>query len=320
MTGESQCFDQDDFRTAPCKNLDKTVKESGNTKKVTATFHVTEDVMFYGTWSEGFRPGGINRRGTVPPYQSDFLTNYELGFKTTFANNRVRINGALFQDDWNDFQYSFLGANGLTEIRNAGQARIKGFEADVVWAATDQFTLSAAMSWLDAKTTEDYCGTTYEDGPNAGEVVTDCDDPAAPAGTFLQAPSGQQLPVQPKFKGNAVGRYEFPIGSQNAHLQAAWVYQDEAWSDLRTAEREILGVQPSYSIVDFSAGIGNESWGLELFVKNAFDERAEIGRTAQCATFLPGSLPDDPVPMCGLQPYTITNLPRTIGVTFTKNF
>ncbi len=320
MTGESQCFDQTDFRTAPCINLDKTVKEDGNTKRLNMTFHATDDVMLYATWSEGFRPGGINRRGTVPPYEADFLTNYELGFKTTLANNRVRINGALFQDDWDDFQYSFLGANGLTEIRNAGQARIKGFEADVVWAVTDAFTLSAAMSWLDAKTTQDYCGTTYETGPNAGEPVTDCSDPAAPAGTFVQAPKGQRLPVQPEFKGNAIGRYEFPLGAQNAHIQAAWVYSGDAWSDLRTAERELLGIQPSYSIVDFAAGIDNESWGLELFVKNLFDERAEISRFAQCSTFQPGSLPDDPVPLCGLQPYTITNTPRTIGLTFTKHF
>ena len=168
MTGESQCFDQADFRTAPCINLDKTVKEDGNTKRLNVSFHATDDVMLYATWSEGFRPGGINRRGTIPPYVADFLTNYELGFKTTFADNRVRINGAMFQDDWDDFQYSFLGANGLTEIRNAGQARIKGIEADIAWAVTDRFTLSAAMSWLDAKTTDDYCGTArYDSGPNA---------------------------------------------------------------------------------------------------------------------------------------------------------
>ena len=98
------------------------------------------------------------------------------------------------------------------------------------------------------------------------------------------------------------------------------MYQGDAWSDLRTAERELLGIQPSYSIVDFSAGIDNESWGLELFVKNAFDERAEIARTAQCSTFQPDTDPPNSVPLCGLQPYSITNLPRTIGVTFTKHF
>ena len=69
MTGESQCFDQADFRTAPCINLDKTVKEDGNTKRLNVSFHVTDDVMLYATWSEGFRPGGINRRGNVAAVQ-----------------------------------------------------------------------------------------------------------------------------------------------------------------------------------------------------------------------------------------------------------
>jgi len=342
MTGESQCgVPYVPFRTAPCTNLDKTVTEDGNTMRLNMTYHATEDVMLYATWSEGFRPGGINRKGTIPPYKSDFLTNYEVGFKTTWANNRLRLNGAFFQDDWDDFQYSFLGANGLTEIRNAGQARIKGFETDLVWAATDALTLSAALSFLNAETTVPYCGALYggdnldESPPNVlpgdplfGKPVTNCSDPRAPVGTIEQAPEGQELPVQPEFKGNLVGRYEFPVGGdQKMHVQAAWVYQGSAWSDLRTAERELLGKQPSFSIVDFAAGIDNDSWGLELFVKNAFDERAEIARYTECSIYhppIPG--PGAPafavaeVPLCGLQPYIVTNTPRTIGLTFTKHF
>jgi iron complex outermembrane receptor protein len=317
-TGEAACFDPEPFRTAPCLNLDKNTQESGTTKRLNVTFHATEDVMLYATFSEGFRPGGINRRGTLPPYEADFLTNYEVGFKTTWANNRVRLNGAVFQDDWDDFQYSFLGQNGLTEIKNAGQARIKGVELDAVFAISQGFSLSAAASWLDAKTTVDYCGTTYQAGPNAGDPVTDCDDPAAPPGTFLQAPAGQELPVQPKFKGNVVARNEFTVNDFDMHLQAAYVYQGSAWSDLRTDERELLGKQPSFSIVDLSAGLEINGYGLELFVKNAFDERAEIARYAQCSTFQPGS--GNTVPLCGLNPYTVTNLPRTVGITFSKQF
>jgi iron complex outermembrane recepter protein len=277
--------------------------------------------MLYATWSEGFRPGGINRRGTIPPYKADFLTNFELGFKTTLANNRVRFNGALFQSDWDDFQYSFLGANGLTEIRNAGQAQIQGVETDFIWQVTDAFTLSSSLSYIDAKTTADYCGKTYvAPHPLAGQPVTDCSDPEAPPGTFVQAPKGQELPVQPKFKANAVARSEIPLGSNRGYLQLGWVYQDTAWSDLRTAERELLGKQPAFSIVDFSTGLTNESWGLELFVKNVFDERAEIARTTQCSIFQPDTDPPNSTPLCGLQPYTITNAPRSIGLTFTKNF
>ena len=82
------------------------------------------------TYSKGFRPGGVNRRGTFPPYNSDFLKNYELGWKTSWINNRLRFNGALFWEDWDDFQFSYLGVNGLTNVTNAGGARIKGIEAD----------------------------------------------------------------------------------------------------------------------------------------------------------------------------------------------
>ena len=137
----------------------------------------------------------------------------------------MRLNGAIFQDDWDDFQYSFLGANGLTEIRNAGQARIKGIEADIMWAVTDGFTLSTAMSWLDAKTTVPYCGTVYGgdnlDGsdPYVCRAIRSTARPSPiarirsrPIGTVEQAPTGQELPVQPEFKGNAIGRYEFADG------------------------------------------------------------------------------------------------------------
>ena len=151
----------------------------------------------------------------------------------------------------------------------------------------------------------DYCGTLYGgdnvDGsvphvlpgdPLFGKTVTNCVGSAARrSAPSRRRPKGQQLPVQPKFKGNAIGRYEFAMGGQRAHVQAAWVYQGSAWSDLRTAERELLGKQPSYSIVDFAGGIDNESWGLELFVKNAFDERAEIARYAECSTFQPATFP-----------------------------
>jgi outer membrane receptor protein involved in Fe transport len=131
------------------------------------------------------------------------------------------------------------------------------------------------------------------------------------------------LPVQPKFKGNAIARYEMPMGGQKAHFQAAWVYQGSAWSDLRTDEREALGKQPAFSIVDLAAGIDNDSWGLELFVKNAFDERAEISRFTECSIFKPAANMQEAynaVPLCGQEPYVVTNMPRTVGLTFTKHF
>jgi outer membrane receptor protein involved in Fe transport len=115
------------------------------------------------------------------------------------------------------------------------------------------------------------------------------------------------------------------MAGMDAHLQAAWVYSGSAWSDLRTDERELLGKQPSYDIVDFAFGVEKESWGVELFVKNVFDERAVLSRFSECSEFKPYNPDTDvdgpnSVPLCGLQPYTVTTNPRTIGLTFSKRF
>jgi len=196
--------------------------------------------------------------------------------------------------------------------------------AESLWQVTDRFSLSSAFSILDAKSTQNYCGTTYEQGPNEGEIVTDCDDPLAPDVTFLQAPAGQELPVQAEFKANAVGRYNFAMGGLDSHLQVAWVYSGSAWSDLRTDERELLGKQPSYDLVDFAWGVKKDDWGLELFVKNVFDERAVLSRFTECSEFKPWDPEEEDEPnevvLCGAQPYTVTTAPRTIGLTFSKSF
>jgi outer membrane receptor protein involved in Fe transport len=294
--GESQCADAIPYRGAPCKNLDKTVEENDTIHKLNLSYKVTDDAMVYATWSRGFRPGGINRRGSLPPYLSDFLTSYEIGWKSTWAGNRLRFNGSLFSQEWEDFQFSILGANGLTEIKNANQARINGLEMDVTWAASAALTLSGGFALTDAELTENYCGFTDDNG----NPVSDCADPLSPDGT--------QLPVTPKIKSNLTVRYEFPLASFDANLQASGVYVGKRWADLRLAERELLGELPSYATLDLSGGISTGAYSFELFVDNATDKRAELTRFSQCAEAV-----------C-LQPYVVTNMPRLIGLRFGQKF
>ena len=87
--------------------------------------------MIYATYSKGFRPGGVNRVGDAGPYQADYLKNYEVGWKTQWLGNTLRFNGAFFYEQWDDFQFSFLGANSVTIVANAGQARVKGAETEI---------------------------------------------------------------------------------------------------------------------------------------------------------------------------------------------
>lgn len=284
--------------TAPCTNLNQRVKEDDTIHKLNVSYKFTDDKMVYATWSRGFRPGGVNRFGGIPPYIADFLTNYELGWKTSWAGNRIRFNGAVYKQDWDDFQYSFLGGNGLTIIRNAGQASINGFEADVAFAVTGDLTVTAGIAYSDAELTENYCNEVLDDG----RPVTDCPD-------RVVAPKGTQLPLTPKWKANTSMRYTFPLGSFDGHAQAAVVYQDEVQSDLGLADRALIGIQDAYTLVDLAAGISNDSFSLELFVNNATDALAESTRYAKCAT-----------DKCGYQPYIVPLRPRTIGVKFGQRF
>jgi iron complex outermembrane recepter protein len=284
--------------TAPCKNLDRRVDEKKQIGKLNVSYKLNDDRMIYATWSRGYRPGGINRVGDVPPYLSDFLTNYEIGWKTTWAGNRFRWNGALFTEKWEDFQFSFLGQNGLTIIQNANQARINGLEMDATWVVGGGLIVNGGVAFIDSELTEDYCGTA---DPVTSKPITVCDDPLAPKGT--------ELPVSPKFKGNITARYEFPLGSFDAHLQGSVVHAGKRWPDLRVFERAIIGELESYQIFDMTAGIDNGTYSVELFIGNVFDERAEITRFAQCAEAI-----------CGSQTYVVTNPPRTFGVRFGQKF
>ncbi len=302
--------------TAPCKNLDRTVTEKDYTPKVNLTYRFDDDRLLYATWSKGFRPGGVNRRGTFPPYKADFLTNYELGWKTSWADNRIRVNGAFFWQQWKDFQFSFLGENGLTNISNAGGARIWGIETDVNWAVTDGLMLSGGITLLDAELTRDFCKNL--DPVTATPIVpyADCvafsianglTTAAAPNGTDAAA-KGTRLPVVPDYKINLIGRYNFELGEYGAYAQSSLVFQSATRSALVPEEEAILGRNRAYELVDFSAGIETESFHVELYLDNAFDKRADLSRSTQCDA-----------KYCS-QPYIVTNTPRTVGIRFGQKF
>ena len=308
-TGVSQCFAPTSVDNGPCTNLNKSVYESGYTHKLNVTYHVTDDDLLYATWSTGFRPGGVNRRGTIPPYSPDRLTNIELGWKTSWFDHTLIFNGAAYLEFWKNFQFSFLGLNSFTEIHNAGSARIAGLESDITWQPVTGLTISGSGSYNDTHLLSDFCGPVG---------VTQCPgggDPNPP-----QAPAGTALPT-PKFKTNWTARYEFPLfDGFVGHVQSSVVYQSASWPDLRVNApnpvtgdfgplRALLGKQRAFANVDFTTGIETDQWALELSILNAFDERDDLYRYAECTTQI-----------CGAEPYIATNTPREIGLRFSQKF
>ncbi len=275
---------------SPCTNLadfvdgklvPKRAKDHGFTHRLNATWKPNDDLLFYATWSRGFRPGGINRRADIEAYDADFLSNYEIGWKTTLAGGRLRWNGAVYHQIWKKFQFSFLGANSFTEIHNGNDARINGVETDINYSSGG-LSLTAAAAYTDAKTTGIICGA---DG-----------DDATCSGSFVAAPKGTRLPITPKFKGSTTARYSWPVLTDaRAHVQAGVAYQGSAPATLRTGllqvgtftvvnPRDYLGKVRASTLVDLAAGIDWRRYNVELYVSNLFDKRNELSRFVACSS------------------------------------
>ena len=296
---------------APCTNVDKSTADTDAIFKLNATYKISPDALVYATWSQGFRPGGVNRRGTLPPYGPDKLDNYELGWKTTFG--AIRFNGAVYQIDWNGIQLSFLGANGLSEVRNAGIARIRGVEFDVGYAAGG-FSLDLGASYNDAEIRRPFCAIAVASFDCTENVDLDGSGAIDRSNEFNEelAPSGSRLPVTAKFKANAVARYEFALGSWDAHLQGALAHIGKRRSDLRPFENAIQGNLDGYTTVDLSFGVRNDKLRFEVFADNLFDERGVINTGLQCVEVICGDVGGDTA--SGGVFYDTVIRPRLIGI------
>ncbi|MEY4889899.1 MAG: hypothetical protein RIQ75_1029, partial [Pseudomonadota bacterium] len=293
---------------SPCTNVDKTTSDTGFIHKLNATYKFNEDALVYATWSRGFRPGGVNRRGTLPPYNGDEIDNYELGWKTSFG--RMRFNGAVYQLDWNDIQLSFLGANGLSEVRNAGIARIRGVEMDFGYRHAG-FSLTLGASYNDAQTRRDFC--------KIANAAFDCTVPGPQGQTnALLAPSGSRLPVTPKLKGNAIARYEFPLMGWDGHVQAAANHTSGRKSDLRIVEGAIKGDLKAYTTVDVSFGAKNDLWTAEVFATNLLNSAGIVNTGLQCNESICGDAGG--ATASGGVFYDTVIRPRVIGVKLARKF
>jgi iron complex outermembrane recepter protein len=297
---------------SPCTNLGVwngsgvdpvRAKGDGVTWRFNGTYKPSEDFMVYATVSRGFRPGGINRRADVAPYDPDYLVNYELGWKATLGPG-MRLNGAIYEQRWNSFQFSFLGANSFTEIHNGPDARIRGFELDFAYNR-GPVNFSLAASYNDTRTLQNLC---LLDDPSF--TCTRLGPGGEP--NLISAPAGIRLPVTPKFKLSGTLRYTGEVGTTKLYGQVNAAYQSSATSDIRTAVFEVfsgnvinpaarLGNLPAFTTVNLSFGAEFEAFDLELFVTNLFDERGQISRFQQCGS-------------CGQRPYAVPTQPRTIGI------
>ena len=242
-----------------------TAGSDGVIGKITYSWNPSEDLMYYVTWSEGFRPGLLNRpvgrsnaAGTYsvkPVVESDEVTNLEFGWKAVLADGKLRFNGSAFMVDVSGLQTTVFDPSivNLFFSDNAADAEISGVEGDFIYIPeAEGWTISGAFSLLNTEITKSL-------------VPTD------------DIKVGSDLAFAPGIQGNLAARKEWSMASGNTgHYQAQLTWSDDSFSDVMEPNR---AVQDSYSFINVRAGISNDAWLAEMYIDNITDERAEINNT-----------------------------------------
>ena len=244
---------------------DKAVAD-GTIFKLTASWRPNNDQMYYLTISEGFRPGLLNRPGgatnpggtfTVPyTLDTDDVTNFEFGLKSSYFDNTFQLNAAAFFVDIERLQTTIFDPS-ITNLffsDNAANAEVLGVEGDFIWLPdfSDRLTVTGAISFLSTEITE---------------VLTPTNDVI----------KGDDLAFAPEIQGTLRARYEWPYGSTGltAHVMPSVSWSSESFSDIVTINRDKID---GWFMASISAGVSKDSWGAELYINNLTDERAEVSR------------------------------------------
>jgi iron complex outermembrane recepter protein len=231
--------------------------ETGTRSRGNLTWHVTPDVMFYYTFSQGFRPGGFNQNGGAPKayvsltpgtgappnaaqyfiprsYTSDNLRNNEIGWKTEFFNHRLVWNGAVYKENWNNVQIEFFQPGLVGNIfydTNGQDFEIKGVETQLVAQILEGFTLQGAAAWNSSEQTNSPALLVNNPAaPNYGKPITNACNLFLLSCVTTQTP-GSQIPNPFGAKGSPTAnsppvqfslhaRYEWHIAGYVPFIQA----------------------------------------------------------------------------------------------------
>jgi len=231
--------------------------------KVGIQLHPDDKVMVYGSWSKGYKTGGwttrlTNPQGNVAPdFDEEKATTWEAGIKSTLIDRHLQLNAAAFSTDYKGIQLNIQIGTSPT-VANAGNARIRGFELEMVAAPVDGLTINGSLGYIDAHYTSVSPAATAVGGANIFQ-----------AGTLV----GEDLPKTPHWKVNLSPRYEAKLANGGAViLLADWTHTSSAWND--TQRTYLLQRVPS-DIVNASLTYREPGghWTLTAGATNLTDKR-----------------------------------------------
>jgi iron complex outermembrane receptor protein len=257
----------------------------------TLKYELTDDAQVYASWARGFKSGGFNGRATnaslARPIDDEQLTSYEMGFKTLFADNRLRLNGAVFYNVYQNIQLSIPRIDGLLLV-NAGRAEIQGAELELRAIALPGLELSSTLGVTHGRYTE------FDQMP----------DPTDPM--RFEDPKDRALLGTPTYTMNFGASYQLPIGSfGDLRARTDWTHVGRSGTDvldsrvLRKGKHGELDAQLAWMMPDGLSELvlfGNNLLDRE-YVVNGIDFGASFGHAA-----------------------VLYNAPRTFGVELRRSF
>jgi iron complex outermembrane recepter protein len=141
----------------PNVSIDEDRESTDISPMLSVTYFPRDDLMFYASASQGFKSGGFNQlrtgEGVPGEFDDERSRNYELGWKGTWLNRRLQVNGTVFFVDYEDFQSQTFDGQAIT-VRNAGGMESKGVEFDLVYVPNSLWTLGMAIGYNDATYSE----------------------------------------------------------------------------------------------------------------------------------------------------------------------
>ncbi len=182
--------------------------DSRLTGKIDADYQLDDSNFLYAFVATGHKGGGINGDGTV--FGAENVTDYELGWKGAYFDDRLHTQLNGFYNDYNDFQLAiYVPALGAGEDQNAaGTTTTKGIEAQTQ-AAFGALSFNLGGSYLDTSLGSFYAIDSRTGGIGPCNPAT---GPAAGAPSNCQDLSGRQLPQAPHWTAQIGVQYAFDLG------------------------------------------------------------------------------------------------------------
>jgi iron complex outermembrane recepter protein len=296
--------------------------ESGFRSRINLTWHIAPDIMAYYTFSQGFRPGGFNQNGGAPhaylnltqpgvpgstnfaqyiipsSYQSDNLTNNEIGWKTEFFNHRLQWNGAIYRENWDNVQIEFFNPGVVGNLfydTNGQNFVIKGIETSLAGQITDGFSVQASAAWNNSdQVNSPSLIVNNPAAPNYGKPITNacnlflfvCAPVTNPYGA-VGSPSADAPPLQ--FSVHA--RYEWRINGYVPYVQAGAFHTADSFTQAGANPTYSLGgavstsrgrfENPAYTTYDAATGVAKGAWHFALTIENLTDSNASTFISSQ---------------------------------------